>query len=392
MYLKTQSLAECYGCFACQDVCPADAINFVMKKDTFLYPEIDHEKCVRCNKCLEVCPYAVKLDFHLPICSSVVKEKGYSEWLKSSSGGAFRAIVRLLVEENSKKAINTYVCGAKFSDELEVIHDLVKFSTPSSISIFQKSKYVQSNVGGIYRKVEKCLSDPMNFVIFSGTPCQVAGLYTYLGKCVSNLFTIDLFCNSVLSQKVFDQYKEGLEKVYGAKMRYYDFRYKGQMKDGTVNSRNGYCKLDNEKEIYLKRDEDGLLSSYGREAVLRRSSCSSCRFHSLYRVSDISIGDADWIGQIIPSLKGQMGFSVVLFNSQKVMKINESLRQDMDFYECEYTDFIEYCKALRCDGWNVPETMSDKTNRFYRDILDENCSFDHAMKCFKTDYERCEIL
>ena len=185
-YLFTNNKKQCYGCRACVEICPKNSITMLNDKETFLYPHVDKSKCINCNLCHEVCP-ANKTIYDLvnktaskPIAIAAV-HKSSDVVFNSSSGGAFTAILNSIYDKN------TVIFGVCYNNRLQVIHDYV--TTIEDSYKFRKSKYVQSNTNDSFSKVKQFLINNKK-VVFSGTPCQIAALKTYL----RNVDTNNLFC------------------------------------------------------------------------------------------------------------------------------------------------------------------------------------------------------
>ena len=182
------NVEQCYGCGACYNACPTQAINMRENQEGFLYPYIDETKCINCCKCEKVCPIEKVFSQHYT-------QKFYAVWGKdknivqeSSSGGVFGCMAEYVLEQGG------IVCGAAFNQYNQVQHIIV--TKKSELNKLQGSKYVQSDIGNIYQEVAVYLNKGTK-VLFSGTPCQVAGLRKYLNKVYANLWTIDVACHGV---------------------------------------------------------------------------------------------------------------------------------------------------------------------------------------------------
>lgn len=182
---------SCTGCSACMNACPKDAITMEYDSEGFFYPTISKEKCVDCNVCLKICEKTGTLARNHPTESYIAHHKYYKEYpfLLSSSGAIFPALASAVIEQGG------VVYGARYSDDFDrVFHD--KARTFDDLKRFQGSKYVQSEIGYLFREVKSDLMAGLP-VLFSGTPCQVAGLQLYLGKTYDNLYTVDVVCHGV---------------------------------------------------------------------------------------------------------------------------------------------------------------------------------------------------
>lgn len=302
---------KCTGCTACVEICPNKCIKMVEDEHGFFYPIKDSKLCINCGLCKKVCPILN----NIVKTTSLFKQKVYALEsnneklvLKSSSGGAFSTIAEAFCKQG-----DYYIFGARFDENLNVIHDYI--SNIKDIEIFRKSKYVQSNLRNSYSLVEKFLKDNKK-VLFTGTPCQIAGLKSYLGRDYDNLLLVDLVCHGVPSQKIFDMYIQEIEKKYNKKVKFVQFREKVKMKNGRFNSRNIKLVFNNDKVII----EDSLKNAYLRgfqNALFYRSSCGKCQFANPNRLSDITIADCWGIQNIYKDIDVHKGISMVVVNTKK---------------------------------------------------------------------------
>lgn len=267
---------KCTGCSACADACPVDAIQMIRGEDGFSYPYIDAATCISCGKCLKVCPTVANLDFE-PISkmyAAFSKDAGLRS--SSSSGGMFATCARYVL------ASGGVVVGASIDEFGKVSHCVVE--DEAELCKLQKSKYVQSETTGIYREVRSFL-DSGRRVLFSGCPCQVAGLKTYLGRDYSNLITMDLICHGVPSPGVWEEHVRSI--TGGRPASCITFRRKD------FTARTTYSVDVCAPGIkYKGRDEfDDPYMALFVTGSANRESCYSCSFACSERVSDITVGD-----------------------------------------------------------------------------------------------------
>lgn len=200
-----ENMESCFGCGACYNICPSAAISMVENAESFLEPIINEDTCIHCDACKKVCP-ALHPSFPHSTTPKIHAFVGDPDTVyASSSGGAFT----LLAEKYL--ASDGYVVGAAFAEDFSVRHIII--SNSDDLDKLRRSKYVQSDQGLCYRETKKLL-DASKQVLYSGTPCQIAGLKGFLGKEYDNLVTIDLLCHGVPPQKHLHEY---LETVYGIK-------------------------------------------------------------------------------------------------------------------------------------------------------------------------------
>ena len=278
------NLDNCCGCSACANKCAKDAILMVPNKEGFLHPVVEPEKCVECGMCEKVCPALdtanSTLDFN-PF-AIILQHKDERIRYQSTSGGAFTAIAEEVINKGG------FVFGAAFSSDLKVRH--IGVSTKEELSKFRNSKYVQSEIGDCYKVAKKHLSDGKK-VCFSGTPCQINGLYKFLGRDYDNLITVDVVCKSVPSPLVFEKYV-AYKKDQGGDFSDIVFRDK---KRGFL-----YCTM---AHYASHRDKLVAKSSYRRgsesdewlrlflSGKISRRSCTFCKYQSMSRPGDFTLGD-----------------------------------------------------------------------------------------------------
>ena len=303
---------DCCGCGACENVCPKNAISMLEDEDGFLYPRIDDTACIRCKKCTKVCAFQNIDELHTPINAYAAISKNRKQASESASGGIFSAIAERIIKENG------IVFGATFTKDYGVEHRYI--DELDELLYLQGSKYVHSRIGDSYKKVKIFLEEGKP-VLFSGTPCQVAGLYAYLGKEYENLFTIDIICHGVPSEKMFRSYIQYLEEKYNGILTFFTFRDKklgwginGRMTVKTQNKK--------EKNITLWQSGSSYLF-YFIKGWIYRENCYHCKYACKNRPGDITIGDFWGIERQHPDYIGKNGWdesngiSSVIVNTDK---------------------------------------------------------------------------
>lgn len=198
---------DCVGCNACTQICPKDCIVMTEDHQGFLYPKVDLSKCIDCHLCEKVCPVINQAQPCKPLSVYAADNPDMEVKMRSSSGGVFFALAKKVISEGG------VVFGARFNEKWEVIHDYTE--TIEGLKVFQGSKYVQSRIGETFRQTRTFLKAGRK-VLFSGTPCQIAGLKLFLRKEYANLISLDVVCHGVPSPLVWREYLAYVTRPEGA--------------------------------------------------------------------------------------------------------------------------------------------------------------------------------
>ncbi len=297
---------NCTGCGACFNICPHKAIVMKANAEGFLYPEVDENLCVHCNLCRKVCPvnhpdYEAALE---PECYAAMAS---DELRRGSSSGAVFPLLAQYVLQN-----DGYVCGAAFTEDMRAVEHIL-IANDSELQKLKSSKYLQSNTGKCYTEIKKLLTAG-KMVLFTGTPCQVAGLKGYLQKRYDNLFCVDIICHGVPSPKVFQKYQDelGLDgKVISVNFRDKINGWSPYLTTTTTTTTTTYsCPAEN--DVFMKL----FLSN-----LCLRESCGSCPFNKMPRQGDLTIGDFWRIDHCNPAYNDKKGTSAVLVNTAQGKKL-----------------------------------------------------------------------
>lgn len=336
LYLKKKN---CSACGACLNACHQNAISMNADEKGFLYPVIDKVKCIQCGKCQSVCNYQNKKSGNSPKNAYIGMTNNEKLLQKSASGGIFATIATEILNKGGA----VYGCSLELrEDTLYPMH--IRIDKLEELSKLQGSKYVQSNVGNIYKNVQGDLNGG-RIVLFTGTPCQIDALKGFLnGKEYSNLLTMDIICHGVPSEKMFVDYLHILEKKLKGKIVSFVFRDKaaGWGFKGTVKYING-------KEQLKKKSVPVILSSYYKLFLLAetyRENCYTCKYADMNRVGDITIGDFWGVEVEHPeailenggSMDVRQGISCILVNTEQgqvwldkfgidLLKVNSSIEK-----------------------------------------------------------------
>lgn len=299
------SRTGCYGCLACKEVCPTNAITMEEDDEGFLYPVTDYDKCIQCGLCKKICIRNKK--------SSLNYEEGYPRALcaknkdedilnKSTSGAIFPAIAKYTIEK-----MKGAVVGVKYDEHLNVVADIAE--TMEAVEPFYGSKYVKSSYDGIFPKVKQLLSDE-RFVLYTGLPCECAGLRSFLQKEYDNLLICEILCHSVPSPKVYRKYLAYLEEKKKTKLTKLVFREKTETHPKMVFT------FKKGAPIRAKYWKNNYFRAFSNDYI-SRTSCSRCAFNYQKRVGDLTIGDFWGVSKVYPEIVDKKGMSFILMNNEK---------------------------------------------------------------------------
>lgn len=289
---------SCTGCATCQNVCPRNAIAMKEAENTFRYPYIDNSKCVDCGLCVRTCPVNqyTNNNSSSPV---IIAAHGDDELRRnSSSGGMFSIYASAVLEKQG-----TVYC-VEIDNNQQVKH--IRIDNVAELHRGRGSKYVQSDVGTIYRQVKEDLIDG-RYVLFTGCPCQVAGLNNFLGQRFDRLFTIDIICHGVPSQKLFDMYlqEKRVDTIKNVEFRTKKYGWRADVMTIVYDNEPTYAFSDKQGDSY----EIGF-----QKNIILRDSCERCKFSEFPRIGDITIGDFWGIQKYLPN--DNKGISLVLLNNK----------------------------------------------------------------------------
>ena len=273
---------DCCACGACFNICPKNAIEMVTDEYGFKYPKINDKKCINCNACKRVCAYQYVEEKNRPIAVFVSARKDSEKIMKSASGGIFATLAEKVLNEKG------IVFGSALVEEnnvLEIKH--IYIDRLKDLSKLVGSKYVQSDINIAYKKAKMFLTEGRK-VLFSGTPCQVAGLKSFLGKSYDNLLTMDIICHGVPNADFFRDYLKVLEKNFKGKV--IDFKFRDKKYGWGLNSCLKYKKDNSILYKYFLVDESTYYHMF-LNAECYRENCYRCKYTNKNRTGDITIGD-----------------------------------------------------------------------------------------------------
>lgn len=327
--------SKCSGCHACANACPKKCISMIADNEGFLYPFIDSSLCISCGLCKKVCPIITpqKTDkAETDISAYAAQTKNEDVRKESSSGGIFTEIATCVLNQNG------VVFGSSLDNNLNAVHIMV--SNVDDLQSLRGSKYVQSTIGDTYKKAKEHLDKGIP-VLYTGTPCQIGGLYSCLGKEYDNLITQDFICHGVPSPKVWQGYLDYHNKKYGSKVVKASFRNKTYgWKKYSMR-----CELENGKTYISPANKDPYIKSFLSNYCLRPS-CYNCSFKNKVRQSDITLADFWGIQEIMPELNDDKGISLLIINSKKGQKIIDAIKNSITIKDAELDEAIKHNPSL----------------------------------------------
>ena len=343
---------ECCGCTACYASCPTKAITMQPDEvEGFLYPRVDEEKCIDCSKCLRVCQDVRPYQEEQKIYACWSKDDGLRA--RSSSGGIFSLLAEKVLANGGA------VCAVGYSEDCkECLHKII-FS-PDDLDDLRRAKFVQSTKYDVYQSIKDLVGGGRN-VLFCGTPCEVGGLRQFLGKEYDNLITCDIICGCVSSPMVYRTYIEYLNDNHKANAVSVNFKDKRKGWRGKAIA----VGFDDGTEYYNSiLDDDYCVSFHSRYNI--RPSCFSCKYGSLQRFSDITLGDFWAIEIYQDDIDDNKGTSFVLTSTEKGRLLIERLSCETRLMEI---NLKEYADKYNLRLYISPNKMDEqKRLKFFHDV------------------------
>lgn len=332
--INVSDKSACFGCGGCVSICPVKCIEMASDEEGFLYPIIKkRDACTNCGACEKACPINKKDKTNSMQEVYWAKNLDDKVRLQSSSGGVFFALAQYVLE---KKGV---VIGAAFSHDFYTVEHIV-VQDIEGLADIQGSKYIQSNIKDTYIRVKRFLQEN-RYVLFSGTPCQIAGLKSFLNKQYDKLLTMDIVCHGVPSPHIWKLYTQNMERKYGGMLKDVTFRNK---KSGWKNY-SIIMKFENNK-IYQNRYTDDIFMRGFLSNIFLRPSCYNCKFKKGNYWSDITLGDFWGIANIFPEIDDDKGISVVIVNTEKGKELFEKIKYHFSCEEVTHEQAIDSNKSI----------------------------------------------
>lgn len=337
--IQIREKEDCVGCGACVQRCPKGCIALCEDAEGFLYPEADASLCIECGLCERVCPVLHAGAVRRPLSAYAAVNGDVSVRRQSSSGGVFTALALATIGRGGM------VFGARFDDRWDVVHGWT--DRAEGLSAFRGAKYAQSRIGRSYKEAETFLKSGRE-VLFSGTPCQVAGLRLYLRREYAGLRTVDVVCHGVPSPGVWRDYLRESQKEHfpdaaplslsgltfrdkSTGWKSYSFSYVAQTAGGP-------------SRVSERASRNAFMRGFLADLYLRPS-CHSCPAKGLRSGSDVTVGDYWGVGAIHPALDDDGGVSVVLVNTPAGEAMVGGL-EGVRLTPTRYADVVRFNPAL----------------------------------------------
>ena len=341
--MKLASRETCSGCSACRSVCAVGAIALKPDEDGFLHPSVDSSKCVRCGRCQDVCPSLHPGPARRPKRVVATRAKDRAVCGMSSSGGAFALLAERMLADGG------IVFGAAWDTDWSVVHRRVE--TSGELQALKGTKYVQSRIGDAYGDAGRALDEGRS-VLFSGTPCQIAGLLNVLGGPRENLLTVELICHAVPSPAAWQSYLRTRTAGHGGLVA-------ATVRDksaGWMKKRIRLVFADG-TEYVRPYGEDPFVLSFGGQLV-NRPSCHNCRMRSLRSGADVTIGDFWGVERFHPEFADDLGVSAVLLNTDKGEAYFSRLADACETAPSSYANVLAFNHSL--EGCPPPHGRRDE--------------------------------
>ncbi len=319
--IKINDKGNCTGCHACSSICPGKCIQMAEDEQGFLYPQVDEARCVDCGLCEKACHMLADNTLPTPKTAFAAKNKNEKERLDSSSGGIFIAIAKWIIINDG------VVYGAAFTPDFEVEH--LRVTELSGLYKLQTSKYVQSRIGDAYSNVKNDL-EAGRYVLFTGTPCQIGGLRSFLGSDYEKLYCQDIMCHGVPSPKLWRKYLK---------------EQKGNVKEVLFRDKS---KGWSHYRVVIKTDRTVISDEFNKNTYMRafiadaslRPSCYSCHYKNLQYAGDYVLGDFWGVADHCPEMNDDKGVSLVLITTEKGKTILDTVIDDIEIREVVLEDAL----------------------------------------------------
>ena len=363
---------DCSGCSACMNKCPRHCIQMKESSEGFQYPEIQTELCIQCGLCEKVCPIlSLKKQKEEYRQAWGVTTKDRQILLESSSGGLFSALAQKVLDEGG------CVFGAAFTRDYQHVNHIM-IERPEDLADLRGSKYLQSQINDVYVQVQEQLRQQRK-VLFSGTPCQIAGLKCFLGCEDDHLILVDVICHGVPSSILWQRYLLNIENKEGGCVESVNFR----------NKKEGWKRFgleimtDQGKILYQSLQESSYMKMFLKDFCLRES-CYQCKIKEIGAVSDITIGDFWGVEKVAPEIDDFLGVSVAFIHTKKGLSYFNKVKKSMTALQVDFDQAQNYNPAIQHSAQRPKERET-----FYTDF--KTLSWKEMEKKYVKDKLRAKV-
>lgn len=365
--------ADCCACGACASICPKNAISLESDEYGFAYPVINNDLCIQCSQCIKVCAFQNRDRENTPFDAYAAAVNDSEKIMHSTSGGLFAVLAEEVLRQN----------GIVFGAAIEKVNGLfcvhhIAVETAEELPKILKSKYVQSATEDCYKTAKKHL-DSGRFVLYSGTPCQIAGLKGYLKKNYDNLLTVDIVCHGVPSIDLFRKYISEIEKREGFEITDFQFRDKetgwghfNKIEYRDINNKLNSASFDSSSLNYSYMDLFLQMNSL-------RENCYTCKYTGPNRPADITLGDfwgikeahSECLIENGGALDSKKGISCVVINTDKGLEFFDKIKPYILYYKSSFLQVSKGNEKLRHPARLSPqrkEVLDNIKNNGYASI------------------------
>ena len=307
----------------------------ISDNEGFYYPIVEKSECINCGLCELKCPVLNPISHtkeRIDAFAYAAYSKDTSLRRKSSSGGVFTEIAQYVLYNKG------VIFGAAFDEKMHLKH--IAIDSINDLEKLRGSKYVQSQIDTTFQHAKQFLNAG-RLVLFTGTPCQIAGLYNFLGKEYDNLITQDIICHGVPSPMVWEKYKQYQQDKMNAKLIDVSFR------DKTSGWRTYSISLKhlNQKICTHSISNDSYMQCFLKNLSLRPS-CFDCAFKGKHRQSDFTLGDFWGIENVMPQMDDNIGTSLLLVNSAKGRDVFLRIADNLYYEQVDVEKAIPYNTSM----------------------------------------------
>lgn len=327
---------NCTGCYSCINICPNSCITMKQAETGFFVPEINQSMCVNCGQCEKVCPVIHMPEVSTKTTAYAIKNRNEAIRIESTSGGVFSLLAEYVLKREG------VVFGAAYNSGFSVQH--IAVSDWNEISLLRGAKYVQSMIGACLLEVKKELISG-RMVLFSGTPCQCAGLKSFLGKKYDNLITVDMICHGIPSPKVWQAYIDYRSKIENEGKRPFKINMRSKSSGWSYYGYSTMFDYGNGKVSCIRNSQDLFMKAFIGNICLR-SSCSDCMMKGIERCTDFTLGDYWGIWNQYPKFDDNKGTSAVFVHSQRGREILNQLKPKIDCLKVDIKDAYRENRSL----------------------------------------------